>query len=422
MSRATDFLTALSKTLSTMTLYHEGHPALERALDDVYERLVLLQDENPDAEFTFLGSEIIYDERPLRELKRWDWGGRLANAGVQRLEFTGPVERADLEAFLDGLHRRMSGRSSTGEVRQTRPTNIRYGVLDLDEGSEAGEARDAPVTATLPYTLGEEAETVRWLQDEMRNRGHLRALEAEALIRSLSVAMHADQAFLIPLLRLKRYDQYTTTHSLNVATLSMALAEYIGLGPDQVRRFGVAGLLHDMGKIRVPDAILNKPGKLTEQERKVMQSHTVEGARLIMESEELMDLAAVVAYEHHIQIDGGGYPKLRFSRPCHQASNLIHVCDVFDALRTNRPYRDAWPVGRILTYVEERAGIEFEADLARAFVRMMREWSGRVAEVEAEDEPIPFGSEADGAEEDGEAGEADTSSESTSTERPDVES
>jgi HD-GYP domain-containing protein (c-di-GMP phosphodiesterase class II) len=146
----------------------------------------------------------------------------------------------------------------------------------------------------------------------------------------------------------------------------------------------MAGLLHDLGKVKVPADILNKPGKLTDEERAVMNSHTTEGARLILEAEEQLDLAAVVAYEHHIRIDGKGYPKLRYQRDCHEASNLVHVCDVFDALRTHRPYREAWPTERALKIIEEGAGPEFDARIAVAFVQMMRTWEGRLAEVSTE--------------------------------------
>ena len=229
-------------------------------------------------------------------------------------------------------------------------------------------------------------------------------LEAEAIVRSLSVAMHGDQAFMIPLLRLKEYDQYTTTHSLNVSTLAMALAEHVGLSPKEVRTFGVAGLLHDVGKVRIPSDILNKPGKLTPEEREVMNSHTVEGARFIMEAQQFLDLAAVVAYEHHIRIDGGGYPALHFHRHCHQASDLVHVCDVFDALRTDRPYRDAWPMEKVLSYVEQGAGTEFNPRFAHAFVEMMRESEGRIAEIHAEDEELPL--EADSSSSSGAPDEA----------------
>jgi putative nucleotidyltransferase with HDIG domain len=178
---------------------------------------------------------------------------------------------------------------------------------------------------------------------------------------------------MVPLLQLRDFDEYTTTHSLNVSVLAMALAEHLGLSPGDVRAFGVAGLLHDVGKVRIPKEILNKPGKLTDAERDVMNRHPAEGARIILERQDDLDLAAVVAYEHHIMIDGGGYPSFHYPRACHHASHLVHVCDVYDALRTRRPYRDAWPAEKVLTYIGERAGSEFEPDVARAFLRMMAE-------------------------------------------------
>jgi putative two-component system response regulator len=158
----------------------------------------------------------------------------------------------------------------------------------------------------------------------------------------------------------------------------MALAESLGLATDDVRTFGIAGLLHDLGKVNVPQDILNKPGKLTDQERAVMQQHPTAGARLIIESGRRLDLAAAVAHEHHIMINGHGYPKRHYDRDCHKASKLVHVCDVFDALRTRRPYRDAWESVKALTYIEERAGTEFEPEAATAFVTMMRKAEGGI--------------------------------------------
>jgi putative nucleotidyltransferase with HDIG domain len=194
--------------------------------------------------------------------------------------------------------------------------------------------------------------------------------------------MHGDQEVVLPLLQIRRYDEYTTTHSLNVCVLTMGLAEWMGLGARDVRAFGVAGLLHDIGKIKVPSEILNKAGRLTPEEREIMNRHPVEGARIIIETERNLDLAAVVAYEHHIMINGGGYPKLEYPRECHQSSKLAHVCDVYDALRTDRPYRAAWPAPKVLAYLEERAGTEFDPDLARAFVKMMSEWEPKMASQE----------------------------------------
>jgi len=391
MSTASDFLTSFAQAISTMTLYKDGHPARERAVDQVYERFLLLQEEVPTPDFTFLGNEIVFARRPLRELKSWDWGARLAMAGVQRLEFLGEVSREEMDCFLDEVLQRVTvGTIDTAEIRQMKATNIRYGTVGL-KGEEEGTGEEKIATATLAYTLREEADAVRWLHDELQDDQDLHLVEAEAIVRSLSVAMHGDQAFLIPLLRLKKFDQYTTTHALNVSILTMALAEFIGLSPKEVRQFGIAGLLHDLGKVKIPEEILNKPGKLSAEERSIMNSHPAEGARIILATEQQLDLAAVVAYEHHIKMDGGGYPTLKHPRKCHQASDLVHVCDVFDALRTDRPYREAWPTARVLGLIGEGAGPEFDPDLAHAFTQMIGRWETRIAELSDEDESLPVG-------------------------------
>ena len=101
---------------------------------------------------------------------------------------------------------------------------------------------------------------------------------------------------------------------------------------------------------------------------------------MILEGSEPLDLAAVVAYEHHRCHDGGGYPHAPLSaRDCHQASRLVHVCDVYDALRTRRPYREAWSSTQALEYIGERAGAEFDPAMAAAFIEMMRRWDSRIA-------------------------------------------
>jgi putative two-component system response regulator len=107
----------------------------------------------------------------------------------------------------------------------------------------------------------------------------------------------------------------------------------------------------------------------------VMQRHPVDGARLILERETRLETAAFVAYEHHILLDGGGYPRLRYARDCHYASKLVHVCDVYDALCTDRPYRAAWESSRALDYLAERANLEFDPEIVQTFTAMIRQWN-----------------------------------------------
>jgi len=389
VSEPAEFLGAFAQALAGMSLYADGHPARARGIDTAYQALLDLQAKHPHPLYTFLGDEVIFGRLPLREMREWGWSNRLAEAGIQRLEFADQVTRDDFEVFLgDVLTRLTMDGIDTAEARQLRPTAIKFGVVGV-RGTGEQRADGALPTATIAFSLGEEVETIRWLHDEVQQREALPLAEAEAVVRSLSVAMHGDQQVMLPLLQLKQFDEYTTTHSLNVSVLSMALAEYLELAPADVRAFGVAGLLHDLGKVRIPIEILTKPGKLTPDERVLMNRHPVEGARLILESEEDLDLAAVVAYEHHIMLNGLGYPQVRFRRSCHEASNLVHVCDVYDALRTRRPYRDAWPVEQVLPYIEGRAGLEFDPAYVQAFISMMRKWETQVAVIADERAPLP---------------------------------
>ncbi|MFL5464601.1 MAG: HD-GYP domain-containing protein [Gemmatimonadaceae bacterium] len=375
MSDPIRFLVSFGQAVSTMALYNEGHPARERAVDRSYRCLRDLQQHDPHPRFSFLGEETIYQDTALRELGDWEWGTRLAQAGVQRIELDTNVTREQYEEFLEEMMARITlSFIDTAEARPNRPTGIKVGALGIKgETRAAQEAIDAPTPiATISYSLGEEAASIQSMHREVQARGKLPLAEAEAVVRSLSMAMHGDQQMILPLLQLREFDEYTTTHSLNVSVLVMALAESLDLAQQDVRTFGIAGLLHDLGKVSIPTDILNKPGKLTDEERQIMQHHPVAGAKLIIESGRRLDLAAAVAHEHHIMINGKGYPTHHYHRDCHKASKLVHVCDVFDALRTRRPYRDAWETERVLTYIEERAGTEFEPESATAFVKMMR--------------------------------------------------
>jgi putative nucleotidyltransferase with HDIG domain len=379
MSDPARFLTAFAQALAAMALYRDGHPARERAVDVAYQQIHDLQSDTPHPLFTFLGDEVVFGQQPLRELKAWDWGQRLAQAGIQRLEFEEQVSRDDFEGFLEEVLARLTLSAISTEARQMRRSSIRFGAVGLKGESEV--APELLPTATIAFSLGEEVDTLRWLQREVQTTGAVPLSEAEAVVRSLAVAMHSGRQVMLPLLQLKEFDQYTTTHSMNVAVLSMAFAEFLGLSATDVRTFGIAGLLHDIGKVKIPLEVLTKPGKLTDEERALMNEHPVAGARMLLEVDEDLDLAVVVAYEHHIMINGSGYPVLHYARDCHPASKLVHVCDVYDALRTRRPYREAWSFEKTLGYLQERRGLEFDPALCDTFLRMMRQWEPQVAIV-----------------------------------------
>jgi putative nucleotidyltransferase with HDIG domain len=374
---ATGFLISLGQCLATMNLYADGHPARERALDNSYERLVRLFEGQERFDVSFVGTETVVGDRALTDIGAWDWAPRLAGAGVERIEIDTGVTEDEYARFVDDIWRRVNGRPETSaEARQMVESSIRFGPLlvrDLGGGNGAATSGLATLASFAgSLSLQDEAATVGWIHSEVSQSERLPMGEVAAVVRSLSVAMQMEHRMLLPLLDLKRFDQYTTTHACNVSVLAMGLAERLGLGREEVRSFGVAGLLHDLGKIKIPKEILTKPGKLSDDERAVIQAHPVEGARIVLSRERGLGVAAVVAYEHHVCIDGGGYPSFRFARNCHYASRIVHVCDIYDALCTNRPYRDAWEPEKALTYLESRAGTEVDTDITRVFCEMVR--------------------------------------------------
>ena len=433
------FLSSLAQSLSTMMLYPREHPTWGRAVDASFQHLVELQKENPLPQFSFIGTDVIYGQAPMHDMKDWPWAEKLAVVGVQRLEFGVGVDREEYEEFLAEVLSRIVQSGAEGTVRDrsshtTKRHSIKFGaviVRDEEEEEEgdgdgdggagfaSGALRAARTIRTpgagggaagnggggsggrgrvrsrggsgtrtptdevaLPFGLDEEAGAVTWMYEQVTSADKVPLVEADAVVRSLTVAMKGSSAMIIPLLRLKASDPYNAIHSINVAVLTMALAEFLGLGSRDVHEFGMAALLHDLGMARIPRDLLLKPIELTVEERTVIERHTTEGARIILSSDRRQELAACVAYEHHLRPDGSGYPNRLFRRPTHYASKLVRVCSVYNALRIERAHRQPYPPGRALVFIDERAGREFETDIATSFTQMMRRLEPQITEVD----------------------------------------
>ncbi|MEE9471549.1 MAG: HD domain-containing phosphohydrolase [Gemmatimonadota bacterium] len=385
MTDAANFLTALGRQLSVMSLYGPGHRAREEGMDSVTNELTMLLRGNAFPAFTFLDGDIVYEGHVLGELRHWEWSFKLAEVGIERLEVSPGTTREALEGFLEEAHGRMSLEGEGASFRELDgQAAIRFGgvTLDPDEAAEQEESDHDP----LALSLDEEAEVIQWLHGEVELHGVVPADEAAAVVKLLSVAMHSEQDVVVPLVQLKNVDQYTTSHSINVSCLSMALAEHLNFHSTDVRSIGEAALLHDVGKTKIPLEILNKKGKLTPSEWKLIQQHTVEGARILLASGTQMELAATVAYEHHLRFNGEGYPELTFKRQTHEVSRLIQVCDIYDALRTRRPFRPPWPAVRAIKFLEEKSGDHVDPQYVSQFLQMIEDWEPRQVELETDED------------------------------------
>jgi putative nucleotidyltransferase with HDIG domain len=383
MTEAVSFLTSVGHAIASMRFYHDGHPARDGAIEDAYEyaRDLLNRDHLP--RFTFADGEVTYHRSMLHELSDWEWGARFEKAGIQRIELHDELTQDELSRFLHDVSVRITGGEPDTVSRQFGPGGIRFGAVELR--SEVKETAAQPIAASeMHLSLDQEIETVRWIHEEIIERRALPILEAEIVVRSLALAINREAQVVLPLLRLKEFDQYTTTHSCNVAVLATAFAEVLGFDEKVARSLGVCGLLHDIGKVRVPRDILVKPGRLEPAERRVIEEHPVHGARILIERARNLDLPAVVSFEHHRWMDGGGYPRRKREVRNHIASRIVQICDVFDALCTDRPYRAGLPLDVALAEIEAKAGNHFDRDLTRKFGIMIRGSMIRFSTIERE--------------------------------------
>lgn len=213
---------------------------------------------------------------------------------------------------------------------------------------------------------------------------------AQSLVQEISDSVTRNPGALISLARLKTADDYTYMHSVAVCALMVALAKQLKLNDEQTRLAGMAGLLHDLGKAAIPLAVLNKPGKLTDAEFTVVRSHPVEGYHMLKEGGNVPEAVMDACLHHHEKIDGSGYPDKLKGDGISVIARMAAICDVYDAVTSDRPYKRGWDPSESLRRMAEWTNDHFDPRLFQAFVKsigiypvgsLVRLTSGRVGVV-----------------------------------------
>ncbi|MFZ6672432.1 HD-GYP domain-containing protein [Undibacterium sp. Xuan67W] len=199
-----------------------------------------------------------------------------------------------------------------------------------------------------------------------------KAVEVEnvlPLVDEIASSVMRNSGALIGLARLKTKDDYTYMHSIAVCALMIALSKQLGLSDEQTREAGLAGLLHDIGKMMVADDILNKPGKLTDAEFVSVKHHPVAGYKMLLEVEGISEVALDVCLHHHEKVDGSGYPERLKGEQISLFAKMGAVCDVYDAITSNRPYKQGWCPAESVKKMAEWSKGHFDEAVFQAFVR-----------------------------------------------------
>jgi HD-GYP domain-containing protein (c-di-GMP phosphodiesterase class II) len=271
--------------------------------------------------------------------------------------------------------------------------------IDTDRGLDVAEPvvaptplpAEAPVVAAPPFAfsavegtstreemhraakvIGRAKGAVMTMFNEARMGRLGNVASAVTLVDDVAASVMRNQGALISLVRLKQADDYTYLHSVAVCAMMIALARQLGLPDQEVRDCGMAGLLHDLGKVAIPSAILNKPGRLTDAEFTQVKRHPVAGFEALAGWAEVPDIARDVCLHHHERYDGKGYPHGLRGEQISMHARMGAVCDVYDAITSNRPYKAGWcPAESLRRMAEWTKEGQFDPVLFAAFVKCM---------------------------------------------------
>ncbi len=176
---------------------------------------------------------------------------------------------------------------------------------------------------------------------------------------------------LVWMAKIREESEYTAEHSLNVCILAVMFGRHLGYGQKDLEMLGLCGLLHDIGKMRVPLEILEKPGKLSNKEMNMMKAHTVHGRNLLLSTPSIDPVVIDAAYSHHERMDGAGYPRKIPASKISRFARIISIVDAYDAITADRCYSKARPSTTALKIIYEERGKQFEEDLALQFIKVI---------------------------------------------------
>ncbi|ROL92347.1 HD-GYP domain-containing protein [Pseudomonas protegens] len=300
---------------------------------------------------------------------------------------------------------------SHADLQRLRSSNLSSLWIDTSKGGDLPEASATttpdlppsaqPATAATPRaSMDEEVQraiklcaysrkAVTAMFQEVRMGQALEMQQAEDLVLQIGQSLLRHPDALISLARLKNADDYTYMHSVAVCALMLATARQLGLSEDYIRLAGIAGLLHDVGKLTIPDSILNKPQKLSDTEFERVKLHPEAGGAILRQSPDVDALVLDVCLHHHEKADGSGYPHRLAGNQISLFAQMGAVCDVYDAVTSNRPYNRGWDPAEAIQRMSTWKG-HFDQRVFQAFVKsvgiypvgaLVRLKSGRLAVV-----------------------------------------
>jgi putative nucleotidyltransferase with HDIG domain len=350
-------------------LYSPDHPLVRRGVDALTALSQTALQEDETVVIGFIGDEVVVNaQRLLRSAAMLIGFVRdLREREIEKITISRGITRDELRWFVYELADRRALLPLATRLEQHGVRGITIGRINMEQADDGGGTG----IAAARRVYGSAVETAESLWQAAKAGDKPDPGAARKIIDSLAKLVSQDRTSLMALTALKRYDNYTFTHMVNVSVLAMAQARSLNLEGPLLREFGFAALMHDIGKVHTPLEVLNKPDKLTKEEFDLMKQHVVDGAHILRRTPEMPALAPVVAFEHHLRQDLSGYPENIGHRDLNLCTQIVSIADVYDALRSNRVYREGLPSDRIRAIMTQKDSPAFNSGLLRRFISLM---------------------------------------------------
>ena len=368
MSEAKDALGAilqhLGGALRAAGLYPEGHPAIHTPLRHLASGLAHALRDHERLAIGLVDDVLVVDEVPFYEAETRFKAvvSALAEAGLESVTFLPGVTLSELQVLAAVLTSPRASGKNTADAFKER------GLLHVTCCETPGDADPrALARETYQRSLG----IVVDLMSEARMGRIPSAQGAVRVIDSMRDLVLTDPNALLALALLKKYDGYTYAHSVNVAIFALAFARHLGVEGQALHRVGLAGLLHDLGKVRMAESIIKKPGALSEAEMELMRRHPELGVEIIQEMQGIDRETSEIVLHHHLRYDGSGYPALPSGAEPHPHGLVIAISDCYDALTTTRPYQKSRHPSEAVRIMRRLAGKAYDPQVLARFVDMV---------------------------------------------------
>jgi len=364
-----DLLRRVASGVRNSTLYAPDHPLVARNMAGLVAVLASLHQQQASIAVGIVGTDLVVADTPMHRVSSTmlELIKKLKDNKVERIAFERGVTQDELVTLMASLAR-LGSKAGDAEKDFSTP-HIRVGRLKSDTTKKQdGLASDIAAIRQM-YSNSVAAAEVAWQTAE--TEGIPDAPAALETVEGLADAVTQNRTALMALTAMRNYDNYTFTHMVNVSILAMAQARALGIDGRLLREFGMSALMHDIGKVRTPKEILNKPDKLTDDEFTIMRRHVVDGAEILRRTPEMPVLAPIVAFEHHLRLDGSGYPRAVTRDSMNLGSMLCAISDVYDAMRSQRTYQQAYPTDRIIAVLKRNEGAQLDQHLVRRFVQLL---------------------------------------------------